>query len=93
VDYIAAQVDFPEIDVRLSLTVRRGYWVSGIYVPAGSALIGETIAHTFPSEKDINVLTLYRGQKVIQNLRYERQLGSEDRLFFGENRFNACDDR
>ncbi|MFT7091080.1 MAG: ribosomal protein S6--L-glutamate ligase [Candidatus Azotimanducaceae bacterium] len=33
IDYIAAQVDFPEIDVRQRLTVSKGYGVSEIYVP------------------------------------------------------------
>jgi ribosomal protein S6--L-glutamate ligase len=35
IDYIAAQVDFPEIDVRQRLTVSKGYGVSEIYVPEG----------------------------------------------------------
>ena len=39
-DYIAAQVDFPEIDLRQRLTVSRGYGVTEINIPNGSEYIG-----------------------------------------------------
>ncbi len=85
VEYIAAQVDFPEIDVRQRLTVSKGYGVSEIYVPTGSHYEGQTIAGTKLSEKDINVLTLYRGNKVIPNPRADRVLEAEDKLLcFGK---------
>ncbi len=85
VEYIAAQVDFPEIDVRQRLTVSRGYGVSEIYVPQGSELLGQTISQAFPSAKDINVLTLYRDGKAIPNPRHERELQAEDKLLcFGK---------
>ncbi|MDA0978627.1 MAG: RimK family alpha-L-glutamate ligase [Proteobacteria bacterium] len=85
IDYIAAQVDFPEIDVRQRLTVSRGYGVSEIYVPQGSKFVGQTIRETKLSEQDINVLTLYRGSKVIPNPRTDRVLESDDKLLcFGK---------
>ncbi|TGD74879.1 30S ribosomal protein S6--L-glutamate ligase [Mangrovimicrobium sediminis] len=85
IDYIAAQVDFPEIDVRQRLTVSKGYGVSEIYVPEGSKFIGQTIIDTGLLEKDINVLTLYRGSKVIPNPRRDRVLESGDKLLcFGK---------
>ena len=40
IDYIAAQVDFPEIDLRQRLTVSRGFGVAEIHVPEGSDFIG-----------------------------------------------------
>lgn len=80
IDYIAAQVDFPEIDVRQRLTVSRGYGVSEIYVPEGSNFIGKTIQATELSEQDINVLTLYRGNKVIPNPKMSRVLEADDKL-------------
>ncbi len=84
-DYIVAQVDFPEIDIRQRLTVSRGYGVSEIYVPEGSDFIGKTIAEVDLAEKDLNVLTLYRGGKVIPNPRGSRELEPEDRLLcFGK---------
>src|SRR5690606_25155085 len=61
VDYIAAQVDFPEIDVRQRLTVSRGYGVAEIHVPEGSTYVGQTIHDSGLRENDLNVLTLYRG--------------------------------
>jgi len=85
IDYIAAQVDFPEIDVRQRLTVSKGYGVSEIYVPEGSRFIGQTIVETQLSESDINVLTLYRGSKVIPNPRKDRVLEPGDKLLcFGK---------
>ena len=85
VDYIAAQVDFPEIDIRQRLTVSRGYGVSEIYVPDGSKFVGQTITETKLKEQDINVLTLYRGAKVIPNPRSDRVLEADDKLLcFGK---------
>ncbi len=85
IDYIAAQVDFPEIDIRQRLTVSRGYGVSEIYVPEGSNFVGITITDTKLSEQDINVLTLYRGNKVIPNPRRDRILEAGDKLLcFGK---------
>ncbi|MEZ5502958.1 MAG: RimK family alpha-L-glutamate ligase [Halioglobus sp.] len=85
IEYIAAQVDFPEIDVRQRLTVSKGYGVSEIYVPDGSKFVGQRINETGLAESDINVLTLYRGAKVIPNPRAERVLESGDKLLcFGK---------
>ena len=85
IEYIAAQVDFPEIDVRQRLTVSKGYGVSEIYVPEGSKFLGKTIKETQLAEQDINVLTLYRGAKVIPNPRSDRVLEAEDKLLcFGK---------
>ena len=72
IDYISAQVDFPEIDIRQRLTVSKGYGVSEIYVQEGARFVGCTIKDVMLAEKDINVLTLYRGTKVIPNPRTDR---------------------
>ena len=85
IDYIAAQTDFPEIDLRQRLTVSRGYGVSEIYIPMGSDYIGKTIQESGLREKDIMVLTLYRGTSVIPNPRSQRIFEAEDRLLcFGK---------
>lgn len=85
IDYIAAQVDFPEIDVRQRLTVSKGYGVSEIYVPTGSKFVGLTIQETELRERDINVLTLYRGAKSIPNPKASRVLEANDKLLcFGK---------
>ncbi len=85
IEYIAAQVDFPEIDVRQRLTVSKGYGVSEIFVPEGSKFVGLAINETDLSEKDINVLTLYRGKKVIPNPKASRVLEANDKLLcFGK---------
>ncbi len=85
IDYISAQVDFPEIDLRQRLTVSRGYGVAEIYVPEGSQFVGQSISESGLREKDINVLTLYRGTTVIPNPRAQRVLEANDRLLcFGK---------
>lgn len=85
VDYIAAQVDFPEIDIRQRLTVSKGYGVTEIHVPEGSEYVGRTIADSGLREKDVNALTLYRGTTVIPNPRSDRVLEPGDRLLcFGK---------
>ena len=80
IDYIAAQVDFPEIDIRQRLTISKGYGVSEIYIPEGSHFVGVSITDTKLSEQDINVLTLYRGSKVIPNPKKDRILEADDKL-------------
>jgi ribosomal protein S6--L-glutamate ligase len=85
IEYIAAQVDFPEIDVRQRLTVSKGYGVSEIYIPEGSKFVGKSIEGTQLREQDINVLTLYRGAKSIPNPKPQRILEAKDKLLcFGK---------
>ena len=85
VEYIAARVDFPDIDIRQRLTVSRGYGVSEILIRAGSNFDGKTITETKLRDSDINVLTLYRGTTVIPNPREARTLQANDRLLcFGK---------
>ncbi len=85
IDYMAAQVNFPEIDLRQRLTVSRGYGVAEIHIPAGSEYIGKSIHESGLRERDIIVLTLYRGTTVIPNPRSHRQLEAGDRLLcFGK---------
>lgn len=85
VDYIAAQVNFPELDLRQRLTVSRGYGVTEIHVPEGSEYIGKQLRESGLRERDINVLTLYRGPKVIPNPKSDRELEAGDRLLcFGK---------
>lgn len=85
IDYIAARVDFPEIDIHQRLTVSRGYGVTEIHVPEGSDYVGKTIDESGLPDKDINVLTLYRDTSVIPNPRLKRTLEAGDRLLcFGK---------
>lgn len=85
VDYIAAHVDFPDLDVRQRLTVSRGYGVTELHIPDGSELIGSTIGQSGLHDRDINVLTLQRGTSVIPNPKGSRELQAGDRLLcFGK---------
>ncbi|KLU05922.1 Ribosomal protein S6 glutaminyl transferase [Rhodopirellula islandica] len=85
IDYMSAQVDFPEVDVRQRLTVSRGYGVTELHVRDGSDYVGKTIDESGLPELDINVLTLYRGTTVIPNPRLKRTLEPHDRLLcFGK---------
>jgi ribosomal protein S6--L-glutamate ligase len=80
VDYVANQVDFPELDVRQRLTVSTGYGVAELHVRDGADLVGSTIAESGLRERDIQILTLSRGTTVIPNPRLDRQLEADDRL-------------
>ena len=85
IDYMAAQVDFPEIDLRQRLTVSRGFGVTEIYIPQGSTFESQTISESGFRSEDINVLTLYRNGKAIPNPNSSRVLEPEDRLLcFGK---------
>ncbi len=80
VDFIAAQVAFPEIDVRQRLTVSSGYGVAELLVRDGAHIVGKTIRESRLRDLDIQVLTLTRGTKVIPNPRGNRELEPGDRL-------------
>lgn len=85
IDYIAAQVNFPEIDLRQRLTVSRGYGVAEVHIPEGSKYIGKSISDSGLRERDIIVLTLNRGTSVIPNPRSQRLIEAGDRLLcFGK---------
>jgi len=85
IDHIAAQVNFPDLDIRQRLTVSKGYGVTELIIHKGSEYVGKTITESGLREKDINVLTLYRGIVVIPNPKASRVLEPEDRLLcFGK---------
>ncbi|WP_417512055.1 RimK family alpha-L-glutamate ligase [Microbacterium sp.] len=85
IDYIAAQVAFPEIDVRQRLTVSTGYGVAELSVHNAAELVGKTLGESGLWERDITVLTLHRGVSVIPNPRKNFVLEADDRLLcFGK---------
>ena len=85
IDYIAAQINFPEIDLRQRLTVSKGYGIAEIHIPEGSKYVGLSIGDSGLPEKDINIMTLYRGTTVIPNPKAQRVLDAGDRLLcFGK---------
>jgi ribosomal protein S6--L-glutamate ligase len=85
VDFVANQVAFPELDVRQRLTVSSAYGVAELLVREGADMLGKTIAQSGLRDRDITVLTLTRGTKVIPNPRGNRELDAGDRLLcFGK---------
>jgi len=84
IEYAAAQVMFPELDVRQRLTVSHGYGVAEILIAADSDLVGRTLAEARLRDRDIVVLNLERDGEVISNPRGERTLkGGDHLLCFG----------
>ncbi len=85
IDYIDNQVAFPELDVRQRLSVSAAYGVAEVLVREGSAMVGTTITNSGLRERDIQVLTITRGTRVIPNPGPSRELEAEDRLLcFGK---------
>jgi ribosomal protein S6--L-glutamate ligase len=85
VDFVAAQVKFPEVDIRQRLTVSRGYDVAELVIPEGSGMVGKALSESGLSDRDINVLSLHREGKVIPNPKASRVLQPGDRLLcFGK---------
>nr|WP_233613993.1 RimK family alpha-L-glutamate ligase [Leucobacter edaphi] len=80
VDFIANQVNFPEIDVRQRLSVSTGYGVAELTMHAGTDHVGRTLGDLGLWDRDITVLTLHRGAQVIPNPRKHLVLEAEDRL-------------
>ncbi|MCL4160427.1 UNVERIFIED_CONTAM: hypothetical protein GTU68_049870 [Idotea baltica] len=85
IDYAQEHVNFPELDIRQKLTVSRGYGVCELHLPEGSSFVGQSISDSGLPEKDIAVLSLHRGSKVIPNPKLSRELETDDRLLcFGK---------
>lgn len=85
IDYIANQVNFPEIDVRQRLSVSTGYGVAELVIHAGAEQVGKQLGDLGLWDRDITVLTLHRGVTVIPNPRKHVVLQDEDRLLcFGK---------
>jgi ribosomal protein S6--L-glutamate ligase len=80
IDYIDNQVAFPQIDVRERLAVSTGYGVAELVVHGDPSIVGKTLGDSGLRERDITVLTLHRGSKVIPNPGPRHVLESEDRL-------------
>ncbi|MFN3237724.1 MAG: cation:proton antiporter regulatory subunit [Pseudomonadales bacterium] len=51
-----------------------------MYIPEGSKFEGKTIQETELAEREINVLTLYRGPTIIPNPRQKRVIEAGDKL-------------
>jgi ribosomal protein S6--L-glutamate ligase len=85
VDHVATQVRFPELDVRQRLSVSAGYGVAELVLHEQANMIGMTIKGSGLRDRDISVLTLTRGGKVIPNPRTDRVLEDGDKLLvFGK---------
>jgi len=85
IDYIANQVDFPEIDLRQRLTVSKGFGVADIFIPEGSEMVGKTIQESGLKDRELTVLNLHRGTNVISNPRASRTIEAGDKLLcYGE---------
>ena len=80
VDFMANQVNFPEIDLRQRMTVSKGYGVADIFIPEGSTLVGQTISGSGLREQDIVVLNLHRGTTIISNPKGSRELEANDKM-------------
>lgn len=84
IDYIARQTAFPELDIRQRLAVSTGHGVVELVVRECADLVGISIGQGL-RQRDISVLTLHQGAKVIPNPRDDRILEPDDRLLcFGE---------
>ncbi|MBN2627084.1 MAG: 30S ribosomal protein S6--L-glutamate ligase [Spirochaetales bacterium] len=80
IDYIANQVDFPELDVRQRLTISTGYGVAELLVKEDSHLVGKKIGESGLKENDITILTLHRETDVFPNPKDDKVLEQHDRL-------------
>ena len=77
---MAAQVNFPELDIRQRLTVSAGYGLAELHIPDGSSYVGNTLAESGLHERDLNVLSLVGGLTVVPNPKAQRELEANDRL-------------
>jgi len=85
IDYIAATVDYPEINIKEKLSVSKGYGIAEILIPQESQYVGKTISGSGLREKDINALSLTRDGRVFPNPKEDKILEAEDKIIcFGK---------
>jgi len=85
IDYIAAKVNFPAIDVKEKLSVSKGYGVMEIQIPKESEYVGQTVYDSGLREKDINALSLHRNGKVFPNPKADKAIEAGDKILcFGK---------
>jgi ribosomal protein S6--L-glutamate ligase len=85
IELVEDQVMFPELDIRQRLSVAVGYGASELFIPKDSEIVGRTLAESHLRERDVIVLCLERGDKVIPNPHGSQVILAEDRLLcFGK---------
>lgn len=65
IKHIEEEVQFPDIDLRQRLTLRKGYAVIDVPVDERSELAHRTLSQARLRERDVQVLTITRGSVVI----------------------------
>ncbi|MEM8929791.1 MAG: RimK family alpha-L-glutamate ligase [Acidobacteriota bacterium] len=80
VDDVAAQVEFPGIDVRRRLTPDSGFGVAELTIHKGLGLAGRTLRDSRLRDRDLRILALYRGSRTISNPAGDLMLEAGDRL-------------
>lgn len=86
VDYIAEQIDFPELDIRERLSLSAGYGVAELIVPNSAEFHDVAIRDSGIRERDMIVLTVERGESLISNPRSTFLLKAGDRILcFGKH--------
>lgn len=78
--HVEDEVQFPDVDIRQRLTLKKGYGVAEIPVPKGSALLGQPIKESGLKELDILVLSIIRDKEIIPNPGKTREIKQGDRL-------------
>jgi ribosomal protein S6--L-glutamate ligase len=80
IDFVDDQVAFPELDVRQRLSVSRGYGVAELLVREDGSFVGAPLGDSGLDERDIRVLTVQRGTRVIPNPKPSLILEANDQL-------------
>ncbi len=91
IDYVAEHVARPELDIRQRLTVSTGYDVLEFFIGEESGLVGKSIEQSGLRDRDLVVLSLSRGGKIIPNPRGKRELELGDKLLCFGKYANAKD--
>jgi ribosomal protein S6--L-glutamate ligase len=85
IDYLASRVKFNEVDFRYRLGLSRGYGVAELPVKRSSSLAGHTLRSCQLRERDVVVLNITRGRKVISNPAADATIEEGDTLLcFGK---------
>jgi ribosomal protein S6--L-glutamate ligase len=85
IEHIEQRVEFSEVDLRYRLASSKGYGVVELPIVSRSSLAGKPLSETKLRERDITVLSIRRGRKVVSNPSGERHIEEGDVLLcFGK---------
>ena len=80
IEHLEEAVEFPDIDIRQRLTLKSGYGVAEVPIPADSQLVNQFLRDSIFADREVTVLSILRGSLAIPTPNGDSQILAGDRL-------------